>query len=68
MTRKKETVSQVLGYAIVDGVPVRHTIDTATPGDYGADPLGDGTYRMVPSGDIVDLTERNARLGARGRR
>lgn len=30
--------------------------------DYGADPLGDGTFRMVPSGDIVDLDERNRRL------
>lgn len=32
------------------------------PGDYGSDPLGDGTFRMVPSGDIVDLEERNKRL------
>ena len=31
-------------------------------GDYGADPLGDGTFRMVPSGDIVDFEERNRRL------
>ena len=31
--------------------------------DYGADPLGDGTFRMVPSGDIVDFAERNKRLG-----
>ena len=30
--------------------------------DYGADPLGDGMFRMVPSGDIVDLAERNRRL------
>ena len=34
-------------------------------GDYGADPLGDGTFRMVPSGAIVDLIERNRRLGSR---
>lgn len=32
--------------------------------DYGSDPLGDGTFRMVPSGDIVDLTERNRRLAS----
>lgn len=38
-------------------------IDTARPGDYGADPIGDGTFRMVPSGDIVDFAERNRRLG-----
>lgn len=30
--------------------------------DYGCDPIGDGTFRMVPSGDIVDLIERNKRL------
>ena len=30
--------------------------------DYGADPIGDGTFRMVPSGDIVDFAERNKRL------
>lgn len=30
--------------------------------DYGADPIGDGTFRMVPSGDIVGLAERNRRL------
>ncbi len=40
----------------------RPTVDTRRPGDYGADPLPDGTFRMVPSGDIVDLTERNRRL------
>jgi len=30
--------------------------------DYGADPMGDGKYRMVPSGDIVDFEERIRRL------
>jgi len=40
-------------------------INITTPGDYGADPLGNGTYRMVPSGDVVDLTERNERLKRR---
>jgi len=38
------------------------TIDTRKPGDYGADPIGDGTFRMVPSGDIVDYKERCKRL------
>lgn len=37
-------------------------VDLSKPGDYGSDPLGDGTFRMVPSGDIVDLEERNRRL------
>ena len=30
--------------------------------DYGADPIGDGTFKMVPSGDVVDFEERNKRL------
>ena len=30
--------------------------------DYGCDPIGDGTFRMVPSGDIVDLKEKRRRL------
>jgi hypothetical protein len=39
----------------------------ATPGDYGADPIGpdeDGVFcwRMVPSGDIVDKAEHDRRL------
>jgi hypothetical protein len=33
-------------------------------GDYGADPIGNGMFRMVPSGDIVDLAERNRRRSA----
>lgn len=38
-----------------------------TPGDYGADPIGDGTFKMVPSGDVVDFDERNRRLAGKGR-
>lgn len=45
--------------------PIKRAIDTTTPGDYGADPLGDGTFRMVPSGDVVDLAERTRRLAGR---
>ena len=41
---------------------LRKAIDLTRPGDYGADPLGDGTFRMVPSGDIVDYAERCRRL------
>lgn len=40
---------------------VRRIVPRAA-GDYGADPLGDGTFRMVPSGDIVDFAERMRRL------
>lgn len=34
-------------------------------GDYGCDPLGNGKFRMVPSGDIVDYEERCRRLRGR---
>jgi len=38
------------------------SVDVSRAGDYGADPIGDGTFRMVPSGDIVDYAERCRRL------
>jgi hypothetical protein len=37
-------------------------IDTNKKGDYGADPIGNGLFKMVPSGDIVDFAERCERL------
>ena len=54
----------VLGYELDKGAltPIRKPINANAPGDYGADPLGDGTFRMVPSGDVVTLDERNRRL------
>jgi hypothetical protein len=33
--------------------------------DHGSDPIGNGMFRMVPSGDIVDKTERDKRLSGR---
>lgn len=42
----------------------RKVIDTSKRGDTGSDPLPDGTFRMFPSGDIVDLAERDRRLKA----
>jgi hypothetical protein len=47
-----------------DGTVIhRAQLPPRVPGkDYGADPVGDGTFRMVPSGDIVDHAERNRRL------
>ena len=66
MTDKLRDMDQpnVLGYDLHRDslTPIRTRIDTAKPGDYGADPLGNGMHRMVPSGDIVDTTERNNRL------
>ena len=43
-------------------LPIRNHINVACVGDYSADPLGDGTFRMVPSGDIVSYEERCRRL------
>ena len=31
--------------------------------DTGCDPMGDGVYKMYPSGDLVDREERDERLG-----
>ncbi len=42
-------------------------IDLTTPGNYGADPIGDGLFKMIPSGDVVDYTERCKRLEKRKR-
>lgn len=41
--------------------------NTAPIPDYGSDPIGDGTFRMVPSGDIVTFEERNRRLPLRAK-
>jgi len=48
---------------IANSVVIREKLDLTKTGDYGADPIGDGRFRMVPSGDIVDYSERKKRLG-----
>ena len=66
-------MSKILGHEWADiqrvqqtrGASLSRIIDTAKPGDYGADPIGDGTFRMVPSGDVVDYAERCRRLANR---
>lgn len=62
-----ETRMVVLGgYKLnTNGGVIRDRINLNAPGDYGADPIGDGTFRMIPSGDIVTLDERNRRLNKR---
>lgn len=45
------------------GGNLHRRVNLAKSGDYGSDPVGDGTFRMVPSGDIVDYAERCKRLG-----
>jgi hypothetical protein len=60
----------VLGYRLDRRTltPIRETLPARVPGqDYGADPLGDGMFRMVPSGDVVDFRERNKRLAGERR-
>ena len=54
----------VLGYELDREtlLPIRKPLPKYSTKDYGADPIGDGTFRMVPSGDVVDLEERNRRL------
>lgn len=66
---RDQDAPSVLGYALdrLTLTPVRRTVNVNAPGDYGADPIGDGTFRMVPSGDVVDLAERNRRLDSRSR-
>ena len=64
---RRERHMTVLGGYTLDmhdhGRLVRETLPDRKPGeDYGADPIGDGKFRMVPSGDIVDFAERNRRL------
>ena len=41
------------------------TMTSQTTNDHGADPIGGGKFRMIPSGDIVDREERDRRLPPR---
>ena len=63
----RERYMTVLGGYTLDmhnhGELISQPLDLNKPGDYGCDPIGDGTFRMVPSGDIVDKIERDRRLG-----
>ena len=52
------------GYRIGQGGAIMPDyVPALRPGqDYGCDPVGDGTFRMVPSGDIVSGEEKESRL------
>lgn len=41
---------------------IRKAVNLDREGDYGADPVGDGLHRMIPSGDLVTYDERCKRL------
>jgi len=61
--RKTGESIRPFGYELdTAGVPIRRPVIRVPGRDYGSDPMGDGTFRMVPSGDVVDLAERNRRL------
>lgn len=62
--RRKDRPTQVFGVELDPETltPISQKVDLDRPGDYGADPIGGGMFRMVPSGDIVGLEERNRRL------
>jgi len=36
--------------------------------DYGADPIGEGKFKMIPSGDIVTKDERDKRMSPHRRK
>lgn len=61
---RDQDVPKVLGYELDRETltPIRRTIDLSTNGDYGYDPLPCGKFRMVPSGDVVDASEKERRL------
>lgn len=60
---RNQQTPAVLGYELDPQTltPVRNHIQMRS-GDYGADPMPDGMFRMVPSGDIVSSEEKNKRL------
>lgn len=68
MRRDRDTDEPLVAFGRLlnqEGTPIPSHVDTTTPGDHGADPLGDGNFRMVPSGDIVTYDERCKRLATR---
>lgn len=44
------------------GIEINTTLPQYPGEDTGADPLGNGMFKMYPTGDIVNLEERNRRL------
>ena len=60
----KEPLVVMGGYEVNEhGGIIKRPIPQRKKGeDYGFDPLGNGKYKMVPSGDVVDAAERDKRL------
>ena len=62
-TDTKQPLVVLGGYRInAQGGIIRDSVHIEPGKDYGCDPMGDGMFRMVPSGDIVAKTERDRRL------
>ena len=62
--RKTGEEIRPFGYELDDqGRPVREKLGRIKVNDYGCNPLLDGTFEMVPSGDIVSREEKERRLG-----
>lgn len=47
-----------------DYLLVRKPIRISKGKDYGYDPLGDGKYKMIPTGDIVGKSECDERMNS----
>jgi hypothetical protein len=64
--KKSPGPTQVFGYPLdpTTHLPLREFVTPTHGQDYGADPLGNGKFRMIPSGDEVDYEERCRRLRA----
>lgn len=61
---RDQDAPEVLGYALDKETlaPIRQSIDTSAPGDYGHNGMENGMFRMHPSGDLVDEEEMKRRL------
>ena len=55
---QKRLMAESMGHAHVP----RRAVAIGGDSDHKCDPLGDGRFRMVPSGDVVDYAERCRRL------
>ena len=67
MKRKPIRTFDVFGRTVINsnGNLAISRVPLPTPGvngDYGWDPIGDGTVRMVPSGDVLTIEEASKRL------
>lgn len=69
MSKRTERFDTGFGYDVTPHGWLQRNDVVAAPryvgADYGCDPLPDGTFRMVPTGDVVDAEEKERRLRTR---